>query len=397
MISMTLKRLFCLLLCLVMTLGFALAEENALEGYVAPELTPEELAQWAQWAEEGAEEEADSDSSAENAAELTPEEEAMLDELAALIDSEEADTEVDTSNLEPNEALPEHVVNILLLGVDNRSVELETGRADATIICSINTETGAITLTSIGRDTAVQVPGYKSMKRMNTAFKFGSKNGDMALGAELAMKTVNRNFQMNITRYVLVNIHGLADIIQALGGIDMELTKAEASAINYELFVKEPMDSNEGRQKLEQRDGVQHLDGMQAVTYGRIRNLKGQNDLNRNGRQRVLLETLLKHVMADMDVMKLMTLIQTALPYAKTNLTLEEMVSLGMSVLSGEAMQNLSSGAPVLTQFGIPMEKQYGYRSFEGNSLLYISEKRMYTTLSALHEIVYGESYAKEP
>ena len=158
------------------------------------------------------------------------------------------------------------------------------------------------------------------------------------------MKTVNRNFQMNIERYVVVNIHGLADIIEALGGVDMELTKGEAQAINYELHVKEPMDDVQ-RDKLEVADGVQHLDGMEAVTYGRIRNLQGQNDLNRNERQRKLLEALLKKVMEDMDITKFLNLIETALPYGKTNLTADELLSLGMTVLSGSAMQNLPPAA----------------------------------------------------
>lgn len=383
----SLKTLVCVLLCLVLAACPALAEQ----GYTVEDDTI--VIDMSETADDH--EETSDGTEAGAATDLTAEELAMMDELAAALDESPVDADVDVSNLEINPDLPEHVVNILLMGVDNRSVKLETGRADANIICSINKETGAITLTSIARDTAVEIPGYKNRNRVNVAFKFGSKNGDIAKGAELAMKTINRNFQMNISRYVVVNIHGLADIIEALGGVDLELTRAEASAINYELFDKEPMDSNEGRQRLELRDGVQHLDGMQAVTYGRIRNLKGQNDINRNGRQRALLETLLKQVMADMDLMKLMNLIETALPYGATNLTLEEMVSLGLSVLGGEAMQNLSSGGEVLAQFGIPMEKQYGYRKFGDVSLVYISQKRMNTTLTALHELIYGESYVK--
>lgn len=386
----SLKTLLCLLLCLMLAAAPALAEQGFTveDDTIVIDMTEAE--------DESADAGENEDAATSDAAtDLTPEELAMMDELAAALDEAPVDADVDVSNLEINPDLPEHVVNILLMGVDNRTVKLETGRADANIICSINKETGAITLTSIARDTAVEIPGYKNRNRVNTAFKFGSKNGDIAKGAELAMKTINRNFQMNISRYVVVNIHGLADIIQALGGVDLTLTRAEASAINYELFDKEPMDSNKGRQRLELRDGVQHLDGMQAVTYGRIRNLKGQNDINRNGRQRVLLETLLKQVMADMDLIKLMNLIETALPYGATNLTLEEMVSLGMSVLGGEAMQNLASGGEVLSQFGIPMEKQYGYRKFGDVSLVYISQKRMNTTLTALHELIYGESYVK--
>ncbi len=390
----TLKKLLSLCVCLVLLAGYAIAETD-LSTFVPDELTPEELAQFAQWAEEGADAVGEnSDGVAANAGELSAEEEALMAEMASQLEDATADSEVDLNNLEINDALPSHVVNILLLGVDNRSVELETGRADANIICSINTQDGSIKLTSIARDTAVEVPGYKNRKRMNTAFKFGSKDGDIAKGAELAMKTINRNFQMNIERYVVVNIHGLADIIESLGGVDMELTKAEASAINYELHVKEPMD-NVKREKLKVADGVQHLDGMQAVTFGRIRNLKGQNDINRNSRQRKLLEVLLKKVLEDMDLSKFLTLVETALPYGKTNLTAEELITLGMAVLGGDAMKALTDGGEVVGQFGIPMEKQYGYRTFEDVALIYISEKRMQTTLTALQEFIYGESFVK--
>ena len=364
-----LKKVLALCLCLMMLCSFAVAEGT--DEWLADETV---------------------DEAALNAGESSAEEEALMAELAAMIDDPTREGEVDLSDLSVNDALPDHVVNILLIGIDNRSVQLESGRADANIICSINKETGAITLTSIGRDTAVKVPGYKSRQRLNTAFKYGS-NEDIGKGAELAMKTVNVNFQMNIQRYVLVNIHGLADIIQALGGVDMYLTAEEAKAINYELFTKEPMDSNKGREKLAKQDGVQHLDGMQAVTYGRIRNLQGQNDLNRNSRQRVLLETLLKTVMQDMDVMKLMTLIQTALPYGRTNLTLDEMLSLGMAVLGGETMKKLSEGGEILQQFGIPVDKQYAYKKYGEVSLLYINPDRLEKTLGDLHMMIYGESY----
>ena len=155
MIGKMLKRALSLCLCALLLVGGCLAE-NSLEDFVPDELTPEELAQWQQWAEEGM---GDSDATAENAAELTPEEEALMEEMASMLEDTTVDTEVDLSNLEPNEDLPDHVVNILLLGVDNRSVELVSGRADANIICSINTQDGSIKLTSIARDTAVEVPG----------------------------------------------------------------------------------------------------------------------------------------------------------------------------------------------------------------------------------------------
>lgn len=367
-----LKRLSALFLCLMLLFCAACAEDVVID--IEGEDTPE-----------------DSDVMAEGAVELSPEEEALLASIAGDLENMEADSEEDLANLECNPDLPGHVYNILLLGLDNRTVDLETGRSDAMIICSINALDGSIKLTSIARDTAVDIPGYKNKNRINVAFKFGSKTGDLERGAELAMKTVNRNFGTNISRYVLVNIHGLADIIDALGGVDLELTKAEAKTINYELFVKEPMDKVK-RSKLEVKNGVQHLDGMLAVTYGRIRNIKGQNDINRNSRQRNLLETLLKKVMEDMNIAKFLELVDTALPYGRTNLTMEEILSLGAAVLSGEAMKSLSAGGDVLQQFAIPMEKQYGYRTFGNTTLIYISDKRKKTTMNAWQEFVYGDT-----
>ncbi len=343
--------------------------------------------EWSEWLCD------DSDALAMDAAESTPEDEQMMDEMSAGL--EDTTTVSEEDGLEINEALPGDVVNILLLGIDNRSRELVSGRSDAIIICSINMRDGTVTLTSIARDTAVSVPGYQNRQRINTAFKFGSKDGDIAKGAELAMRTVNRNFGMNIRYYVVINIHGLADIIDAIGGLDIELTAAEASAINYELFVKEPMDSNAGRVRLSAADGVQHLDGMQSVTYGRIRNLKGQNDLDRNGRQRVLLETLLKTVLKDMNLTKLISLIEIALPYAYTNLSVDDLIGLCIPVLSGKAMENLASGQPVLQQFGIPVKKQYSYRKYGDNSLIYINKRRMKTTLGAMQELIYGRSFVE--
>ena len=385
--STLLKRLISLILALMMMIPAALAEDVVIMVEADGEVT--EI--------EGLSEEEDSDALAEAAAELTEEEEALMADIMSNLSADEEgeideDEAANQANLECNQDLPNHVVNILLLGIDNRSVELETGRSDAMIICSINRETGSVKLTSIARDTAVQIPGYKNTNRINVAFKFGSKTGDLEKGAELAMKTVNRNFGTNISRYVLVNIHGLADIIDALGGVDIELTKAEAKTINYELFVKEPMDKVK-RDKLEVKDGVQHLDGMLAVTYGRIRNLNGQNDINRNSRQRKLLETLLSKVMDGMNIATFLALVDTALPYGRTNLTMEEILSLGAAVLSGEAMQSLTSGGAVLEQFAIPMEKQYGYRTFDGTTLIYISKKRLKTTMDAWQEFVYGETF----
>ena len=345
------------------------------------DLSPEEKAQWQEWSEEEAAQADAENTHAENAEELSAEDEAALLEIEGAMEDNAPMDEVDLSNLEPNENLPANVVNILLLGVDNRSASLERGLSDAVVICSINKETGSVKLSSIARDTGVIVPGFKSKNRINVAYKRG--------GPELSMKTVNRNFQMNVQRYVVVNIHGLADIIDALGGIDLEMTKREAGRINFELR-KEPMDKVK-RKNVPAVDGVQHLDGMQAVTYSRIRGI--DSDLERTRRQRHLLETLLSHVMQDMDLGKFASLVSIALKYGDTNLTTVELTELALAVLEGEAMDNLKSGGRVLEQFRIPLDKKFGYRNVNGNSLIYLSDKNLQFSVEQLQDFIYGETF----
>ncbi len=385
------KRLLCLLLCLMFALSLPLSslaasslDANAdedLEDFIPSDLTPEEQAQWAAWANEEA---SDGGGNAEHAEAMTPEEEAAMAALEAAMNDNAPMDEVDLSNLEPNELLPDNVINILLLGVDNRSTELERGLSDAVIICSINKDTGSVKLTSIARDTAVIVPGFKDKNRINVAYKRG--------GPELSMKTVNRNFDMNISHYVVVNIHGLADIIDALGGADIEMTSREAGRINFELR-KEPMDKVK-RDKVQATDGMHHLDGMQAVTFARIRGI--DSDLERTARQRKLLETLLEKVMADMDLAKFMNLIEVALPYGQTNLELKDLLGLGTIVLSGEAMKNLQGGGAVLEQLRIPMDKKFGYKDFGGASLIYLNDKNMKLSIEAIHQFIYGAAYPEK-
>lgn len=372
--------LFCSLFPAVLAETAPAAGENAAD-FVPEDLTPEELALWESWSNGSPEEE---EADAQNAEALAPEEEAALSELESVINENQPMDEVDLTNLEPNGLLPGNVFNILLLGVDNRSTDLERGLSDAVIICSVNLDTGNVKLTSIARDTAVIVPGFKSKNRINVAYKRG--------GPELSMKTVNRNFDMNIQRYVVVNIHGLADIIDSLGGVDISMTSKEAGRINYELR-KEPMDKVK-RQKVEAADGVHHLDGMQAVTFARIRGI--DSDLERTRRQRQLLEVLMSTVMKDMDIAKFISLVETALPYGETNLTLTELLQLGTAVLGGEAMKNLQNGGEIMEQLRIPVDKRFGYKEFNGASLIYLSDRNLKFSIETIHNFIYGATYLED-
>ena len=239
-------------------------------------------------------------------------------ELDAMDEQWEVDTSVDPDKLDLNTSLPDHVINILLIGIDSRSKDIENGmqRGDVQIILSVNTQDGSIKLTSIMRDLYVSIPGYKSKARINTAYTKG--------GGQLAMRTINNLLELNIQYYVTINFYGLASIIDAVGGIDIELTKTEAGAINAYLKKHPPAYDNKAkgeRVALEKVSGVQHLDGVQAVMYARLREI--DNDFNRTARQRNLLELLLKKITADMTMDTLLNLVNTAMQYVKTNMSME--------------------------------------------------------------------------
>ena len=308
-----------------------------------------------------------------------------------ILDAEIDDT-VDVGSLELNENLPDNVVNILLIGIDSRSESLDESNqhGDVQIIVSINKDTGEIKLTSILRDLYVTIPGYKSKNRINVAYQRG--------GGELAMRTINHNFEMNIEHYVVINFFGLASIIDSLGGMDIELTKQEAGAINAYIKKHPPVYDNQDddyvRVPLEKKNGVQHLDGIQAVMYARLRSI--DNDFARSARQRNLLELLLKKVtQGGMDFNKLFGLLETCLPYAKTNMSLSDLGNLAMVVLQSGLLDRVNSGAPLLEQNRIPMDGTWKYdETSSGASVVaFRTSKRLQENIEALHEFVYGDYY----
>ena len=330
---------------------------------------------------------------------LTEEEQQKLDSILEE-EPEEDDTGIDPDSLDLNTNLPDNVINILLIGVDTRSSDpMEIiGRGDTQIIVSVNKDTGDVKMTSILRDSLVTIPGYKNQTKINNAFQYGCnrvKKGEtkdkIHGGAALAMRTINKNFQMNIENYVAINFNGLASIIDALGGIDIELTKAEATYINSYLKKHPPAYDNKAkgeRVPLEAVAGVQHLDGVQAVMYARTRSLNGENDFNRTDRQRHLLELLLEKVMQDLDFSTLMDLIDVAISYSDTNMNFQTMFNLAASLMP--SLAGASSDEALFEQMRIPMDKSYSYATVNGASVLKYNMKKH---AQAIHEFVYGTYY----
>ncbi|MBQ8654868.1 MAG: LCP family protein, partial [Clostridia bacterium] len=256
------KRAMALVLALCLLLPCAVLAEDDEEVSLLEIVEEVELAD----EETDTADEAAAETDGDEEAEVMISDEAM--ESIEIMDAE-IDESVDPDSLDLNTNLPDNVVNILLVGVDTRSTDMDEGyqHGDVQIICSINKDTGSVKLTSLQRDLYVAIPGYKSKNRINVAYARG--------GGELAMRTINSVFEMNIEYYVTINFYGLASIIDAIGGVDIEMTKAEAKAINTYLKKHPPKYDNQGddyeRVPLEVRSGVQHLDGIQAVMYARTR------------------------------------------------------------------------------------------------------------------------------
>lgn len=202
----------------------------------------------------------------------------------------------------------EHIVNILLIGQDARGKE--RARSDSMILCTFNKDTNTITMTSFLRDLYVKIPGYYN-NRINAAYPAG--------GMSLLNETLDYNFGVEVDGNVEVNFAHFSEVIDVLGGVDIELTSAEANYINNSL-------AQEGiRSSLTQ--GMQHLDGKQALWYSRTRKVGGNGDFGRTERQRKVLNSLIeKFRSADLNTM--LDLLDEILPMITTDLSNAEIISL---------------------------------------------------------------------
>lgn len=171
--------------------------------------------------------------------------------------------------------------NIALFGVDSRDSSLGRGnRSDCIIIASINNDTKEVKLVSVYRDTYVDIEGY-GLDKITHAYSYG--------GPELALKTLNKNLDLNVTEFVTVNFDSVADAVDALGGVEINVTEAELYYINSGI---RDTASHIGKEaNLVTEAGVQTLDGVQAVAYSRIRQTSG-GDYKRTERMRTVIEAM---------------------------------------------------------------------------------------------------------
>ena len=398
------KRILSLLLVLCLFLPALSCAELEEDDFSSDELEEEILL-------DDEEEEENDNPEYANAEPLSEELQSEL--LSGLESADYIPTELDTNNLYINENLPDDIINILLIGVDTRNPELEENDiklADVQMILSIDTQAGTVKLSSILRDTLVTNPFTGNLKPINESYQSFDSKKIFHDNPQRSVATVNYNFEMNIQYYVTINFRGVAAIIDAIGGIDLDLTEGEAANINYYLkknarSISKHYDTKEAKEKrveLEVRDGVQHLDGLQGLMYARLRQNKTRkkynlgDDWQRTARARNLLDKLLQKVLK-MDVLDILSLTGEAVEYLNSNMNPDYMASLIIKMLGSGLVGKLGSSDSIIEQFRIPMgnaedgTKTWAYDQDTGKIFMSKRNGNFQKNIEALHAFIYGE------
>ena len=242
----------------------------------------------------------------------------------------------------------DHIVNILLIGQDRREGQGRQ-RSDAMILCTINKETKTLTLTSFMRDMYVKIPGYHA-NRINSSYSLG--------GMQLLDATLELNFGVQIDGNVEVDFDGFIEVVDILGGIDIELTSSEANYLNRR-GNWDVDNSTAGQWNL--KAGMNHLTGEQALAYSRIRSV-GNADFERTERQRIVLNTLFNECKG-LSVRELNNLLQKLLPHLTTDMTNSEILGYAVDLFP------MLSDMTVKTQ-RVPADGTFSYAYIDGMDVL---------------------------
>ena len=260
------------------------------------------------------------------------------------------------------------VTNILLIGSDSRNVE-DDGRSDAMILLSISNKTRSIQLISLLRDMYVEIPGHDG-NRLNAAYAFG--------GPELLMETVNQNLDIEVNRYVVVNFQAFANLVDAVGGVEIDVTNEEVSWINaylneYNMLRDMPIDTDYLDTSL---SGNITLNGPQALAYSRNRYMG--TDFGRTERQRKVLTAIIKELPKAM-LTNAEGISEGLFPNLTTNLTKEECKELSLDVAKLALFD--------LEQSSVPVEGSYRDANIRGMAVLEVDFE---TNRKYLRKKIYG-------
>ena len=230
------------------------------------------------------------------------------------------------------------IINIMLIGQDRRENEGRQ-RSDSMILCTVNLEEKTLVMTSFLRDTYVKIPSWNDKHYANNRLNVNYAIG----GMEMLDQCMKENFGIVVDYNIEVDFSGFTKIVDTMGGVDIELTKAEAGYLQNGM-----------------KSGMNHMNGEQALVYSRIRKL--DNDFYRTNRQRNVLMALLNKARS-MNLMEASELITTVLPMITTDMSNGDMLEVAAQIVP------ILSELQVTTQY-IPAEGTYRHSSIRGMSVL---------------------------
>ena len=258
-------------------------------------------------------------------------------------------------------------INVLLLGVDTRDMSTIKGnRSDMMIIASINEETNEVKLTSIYRDTILKMGDTNTYDKITHACAYG--------GPEMTIKSINQALDIDIEYYGLVNFKAVADLVDAVGGIYVDVQQNEIYQLNK--YTKATA-KNIGKKdyKLVEKAGPQNLEGVQAVSYGRIRKGVG-DDFKRTERMRIVIQKVFDKIKV-MKFSEFKSIVNTLLPQVKTNMPLNDILALGIRM----PQYSISTGE------GWPSNWACGMI----NNISYVYSQNTAAAVTEFHKNVFGE------
>lgn len=238
--------------------------------------------------------------------------------------------------------------NIAILGIDSRADDYGLGnRSDCMIIANINQKTKEIKLISVYRDTYMQVVenGTIKLDKVTHAYSFG--------GAQNALLALNTNLDLNIKEYITVNFDAVIDIVDAVGGVSIEIDKDELKYINS--YIDSLIKTSGIESSRITTTGMQNLDGVQAVAYSRIRYTEG-GDYKRTERMREVIEAIGQKVKT-LNLLKINNFIDILLPKVRTNIPEKDIMDFIPILLKANFTESI--GWPY-TVSGITLDRWYG-------------------------------------
>ncbi|HIW20776.1 MAG TPA: LCP family protein, partial [Candidatus Dorea intestinavium] len=285
------------------------------------------------------------------------------------IDRQKVDTE--SLNLKQESSEKETgFLNVALFGLDSREGTLGKGnRSDAIMIASLNKETGEVKLVSIYRDTLLETSDNE-FNKANAAYSFG--------GPEAAIAMINKNLDMNIEKYVTVNFNALVEVIDALGGMDLELDAVEVGHMNNYCIETAEVTGKEVPHIQPTSDGPvkYHLNGVQAVSYSRIRYTAG-GDFKRSERQRLVLEKIAEKA-SKANIGALNKIVNVVFPQVSTNFTLAEMLGYAKDVKDYKMSETM----------GFPTQNHFDNISGVGSVVI---ADTLESNVLEVHKFLFGE------